>query len=276
VNNLRLRRLQSDYEAVRRLAYHHPKIEVEGVSGDPPDRYRIVLHVRSLREQGDEVLPADRHRLEIVLPQGYPRDAPLCRMLTPVFHPNIAPHAVCIGDHWSAAESLDLMIQRVGEMLAFQSYNVKSPLNGRAGQWTEEHLDALPIDKDEFFIDLAAAPPPASAPAGCANCAAENAPLVSCGRGHDLCPDCIIRCETCGSVLCLVCNDARCETCLGAQCANCGADGADAHTCGAGHALCGDCAVTCETCGRALCVLCDEYPCATCAPGPVPQAEDGE
>jgi ubiquitin-protein ligase len=157
MSNVRLRRLMADYDAVRRLVRLHPKIDVEGVSGNPPDRYLLVLHVRSLRERGGDIEPADTHRLEVTLPSGYPRDAPLFRMLTPVFHPNIAPHAVCIGDHWSAGQSLDTLVQRVGEMLAFQSYNTKSPLNGRAARWADENLDQLPLDPEEFFMDVAAA-----------------------------------------------------------------------------------------------------------------------
>lgn len=155
MSNVRLRRLMADYEAVRRLVRLHPKIEAEGVSGNPPDRYLLVLHVRSLRERGGVIEPTDAHRLEVTLPSTYPRDAPLFRMLTPVFHPNIAPHAVCIGDHWSAGQSLDMLIQRVAEMLAFQSYNIKSPLNGKAAQWVEENLAELPLDPDEMVLDLA-------------------------------------------------------------------------------------------------------------------------
>jgi hypothetical protein len=147
----------TDYEGVRRLVRLHPRIDVEGVSGNPPDRYLLVLHVASVREKGGDIEPAHDHRLEITLPGGYPRDAPLFRMLTPVFHPNIAPHAVCIGDHWSAGQSLDQLIQRVGEMLAYQSYNIKSPLNGRAAEWAERNLDRLPLDPEDFFIDVDAA-----------------------------------------------------------------------------------------------------------------------
>ena len=154
MSSVRLRRLLSDYEAVRRLARRHPRIEVEGVSGNPPDRYLLILNVKSLRERGDAIEEVDQHRLEITLPGGYPRDTPLFRLLTPVFHPNIAPHAVCIGDHWTAGQSLDQLIQRVGEMLAFQSYNTKSPLNGRAAQWVAEHMDRIPVDREEFFLDL--------------------------------------------------------------------------------------------------------------------------
>lgn len=216
MSNFRLRRLQSDYEAVKRLVHLHPKIEVEGVSGNPPDRYRLVIKVRSLREQGERIDLAREHRLEITLPKGYPRDAPVCRMLTPVFHPNIAPHTVCIGDHWSAAERLDEMIQRVGEMLGFQSYNVKSPLNGQAARWVEEHLHRLPIEKEEFFVDLSSAEHDrrdVKSSDECSNCGAGEKPLEACAAGHALCDDCVAHCKVCGSVLCLTCGATGCNAC---------------------------------------------------------------
>ena len=217
--SMRLRRLASDYEAMRRLAHLHPRVAVEGVVGNPPERYRLTLSVRSLREQGERIVVASSHRLEIVLPAAYPRDAPLCRMLTPVFHPNIAPHAVCIGDHWTAGESLDLMVQRVGEMLAFQSYNVKSPLNGHAARWVEEHVAQLPIDKQPFFVDLATADEPApqaASGAACSNCGRTDAKLSACGAGHDLCPECDVTCTNCGAVLCLSCGRTQCAACAAA------------------------------------------------------------
>jgi Ubiquitin-conjugating enzyme len=217
MDNVRLRRLKSDHEALRRLAQLHPKIRIEGVVGNPPERYRLVLKVKSLRERGEAIETADEHRLEVTMPRGYPRDAPLFRMLTPVFHPNIAPHAVCIGDDWTAGEPLDLLIQRVGEILAYQSYNTKSPLNGRAAQWVDEHRDQLPIDRDEFFIDLAAAPVVVDdAVPTCANCAATTTSAgqwIRCGKPHTLCSDCSLSCPTCAAVLCLICKTYPCPTC---------------------------------------------------------------
>lgn len=265
---VRLRRLQSDYEAVRRLARLHPRVHVEGVVGRPPERYRLVLTVRSLREKGGRILLAQKHRLEITLPHGYPRDAPICRMLTPVFHPNIAPHVVCIGDHWSAAESLDLMIQRVGEMLAFQSYNVKSPLNGAAAKWVEENIDRLPTDRQEFFVDLVVAERDVARNASrqCSNCGAECDVLEQCGKGHRSCPDCVVSCERCSGLLCLTCGTTRCETCEGPVCSNCEAAGASAKACSAGlHSLCIECAYSCEECDRPLCLMCAELKCPACA-----------
>jgi hypothetical protein len=70
-----------------------------------------------------------------------------------VFHPNIAPHAICVGDHWSAGESLRSIITRIGEMLAYQSYNVKSPLNGEAARWVEQNKDRVPLDRVSLLVE---------------------------------------------------------------------------------------------------------------------------
>jgi len=42
---------------------------------------------------------------------------------------------------------------RVAEMLAFQSYNVKSPLNGEAARWVEQNSHALPLDSAPMAIE---------------------------------------------------------------------------------------------------------------------------
>lgn len=232
----------------------------------------MIFKVKSLRERGDVVETATEHRLEVTMPRGYPRDAPLFRMLTPVFHPNIAPHAVCIGDNWTAGEPLDLLIQRVGEILAYQSYNTKSPLNGRAAQWVDEHRDRLPIDVEEFFIDLSAAPARSAelAVPACSNCGARGSSLTPCNAGHALCEDCAMRCQRCSRVLCLSCGEQTCQACRATQvvCQNCEnpALGTAAIRCSAAHVLCGDCGLSCEGCGQVLCLVCGTYPCRACAP----------
>lgn len=143
---VRERRLGADYALVTRLFGNHPLISIKECLGEPPERYRIEYRIKSLVLNNGAVVEQDSHLVEVFLTLGYPRQPPQCRMLTPVFHPNIAPHAVCIGDHWSAGESLAALIARIGEMLAFQSYNTKSPLNGAAARWVEENVARLPID----------------------------------------------------------------------------------------------------------------------------------
>jgi predicted Zn finger-like uncharacterized protein len=146
MSTVRLRRLQADSEKLHDYVRRHPRVRLIQKDGDPPERYQLEYRIKSLRMVGGELQPVSQHLVEVALPLNYPRTPPQCRMLSPVFHPNIAPHAICVGDHWAAGESLESIVIRIGEMLAYQSYNVKSPLNGEAARWVEEHKDQLPLD----------------------------------------------------------------------------------------------------------------------------------
>src|SRR5258708_18743344 len=86
------------------------------------------------------------HVLEVNLALGYPRRAPQCRMLTPVFPPNFDDSMVCIGDFWAASEGLDQLVIRIGRMITYQEYNTRSPLNGLAAKWAAQNSQLLPID----------------------------------------------------------------------------------------------------------------------------------
>jgi ubiquitin-protein ligase len=143
---VRLRRLQADFERLQAYIGSHPRLELVQADGNPPERYQVRYQVHSLRQRDGRLVKVDTHLVEIALPLNYPRLPPQCRMLTPIFHPNIAPHAICIGDHWSPGETLSSIVARIGELIAYQSYNVKSPLNGEAARWTSENIDRLPLD----------------------------------------------------------------------------------------------------------------------------------
>jgi predicted Zn finger-like uncharacterized protein len=163
---VRLRRLKADYDRLSDYVRRHPRLKLIQVEGDPPERYQLEMQIKSIRMTGGELQPVQSHLVEIALPLAYPRTPPQCRMLSPVFHPNIAPHAICVGDHWGAGESLQSIVARIGEMLAYQSYNVKSPLNGEAARWVEENKDRLPLDRVSLLVeDASPAPTAAVAPA---------------------------------------------------------------------------------------------------------------
>src|SRR4051812_2283040 len=150
---VRLRRLQSDFERLTDFVKRHPRLQLLRSDGSPPEKYQIEYRIRSLRQKDGELLEVGSHIVEILLPREYPRTPPLCRMLTPVFHPNIAPHAICIGDHWSAGEALPALVARIGEILAYQSYNTKSPLNGEAARWVDQNVDRLPLDNVSMVVE---------------------------------------------------------------------------------------------------------------------------
>jgi ubiquitin-protein ligase len=164
MSTVRLKRLHADYERLRDYVNRHPRLQLIQAEGTPPERYQLEYRIRSLRQTDDDLATAKSHMVEISLPLSYPRMPPQCRMLTPIFHPNIAPHAICIGDHWSPGEPLWSIVARIGEMIAYQSYNTKSPLNGEAARWVDQHLDELPLDPVSLMPDDAA--PPAPSPDG--------------------------------------------------------------------------------------------------------------
>ncbi|MEZ6058576.1 MAG: ubiquitin-conjugating enzyme E2 [Planctomycetaceae bacterium] len=153
MSNIRLRRLAADFDKLQNYVRRHPRVKLLQFDGDPPERFQMEYRICSLRQVGNELVRIKSHIVEIVLPRNYPRTPPQCRMLSPVFHPNIAPHAICVGDHWSAGESLQAIVMRIGEMLAYQSYNVKSPLNGEAARWVAEHAEELPLDNVSLLVD---------------------------------------------------------------------------------------------------------------------------
>lgn len=143
----RFRRLKLDHETISSRFAGWPLIELTGTAVMPPEAYRFTYRVKGLYvAAAGEILERDTHHLEVNLSLAYPRRAPQCRMLTPVFHPNFDEGSVCIGDFWAASEGLDDLIVRIGRMIAYQEYNTKSPLNGLAAKWAAQHLELLPID----------------------------------------------------------------------------------------------------------------------------------
>src|ERR1700722_4383999 len=143
----RTRRLLLDHQTLTSRLAGWPLIQITGTAGMPPEIYRFTFNLRGLYvAPSGEILERQVHVLEVNLSLGYPRRAPQCRMLTPVFHPNFDDASVCIGDFWAASERLDDLITRIGRMIAYQEYNTKSPLNGLAAKWAAQHLELLPVD----------------------------------------------------------------------------------------------------------------------------------
>lgn len=155
----RTRRLMLDEETLQGLLRGWPLIQITAKAGIPPEIYRFTYNLRGLYVSGSgEILERDSHVLEVNLTLGYPRRAPQCRMLTPVFHPNFDDSMVCIGDFWAASEGLDQLIIRIGRMISYQEYNTRSPLNGLAAKWAAQNSHLLPIDPRPVAPPLNAGP----------------------------------------------------------------------------------------------------------------------
>ena len=144
----RQRRLRADADQMRQAFENFPPIKIRSTHGDPPDSYIIEYFVKGLERIPGRKDPIERHYhlAEIKLISEYPRLGPQCKMLTPCFHPNIEPATICVGDHWTAGERLVDLVVRIGELITYQAYNIKSPLDGEAAMWADLHMKELPID----------------------------------------------------------------------------------------------------------------------------------
>ena len=145
----RQRRVLADWEALRAEYSGHPAITVEAVGPVPPEEYVVTYRVPGLCREGDRPVVAEEHRVRIQLPLDYPRQAPYCTPITPVFHPNIADY-VCIGDYWAAGERLVHVIAKVGEMLQYRLFNPSSPLDPVAATYARENPQLFPIGNVEL------------------------------------------------------------------------------------------------------------------------------
>ena len=145
--SVRTRRLMADAEQMQRAFARFEPIRLRSTQGQPPELFQIEYRVQSIEGiRNGDVIHRDTHLVEIQLTSQYPMLAPKCRMLTPIYHPNIDESAICVADHWTAAERLVDLVTRIGEMIAYQAYNIKSPLNGDAAMWADLHAEQFPTD----------------------------------------------------------------------------------------------------------------------------------
>ncbi|HEY1921899.1 MAG TPA: ubiquitin-conjugating enzyme E2 [Tepidisphaeraceae bacterium] len=149
---VRARRLIADLKQMREAFADGALIHILETEGDPPEVYKIEFNIRGIETlKRKHPVFREQHIAEIRMMRDYPRLAPACRMLTPIFHPNIDESAICVGDHWVAGERLTDLAVRIGQMIAYQTYNIKSPLNGEAAMWADLNPDKLPIDSRDLY-----------------------------------------------------------------------------------------------------------------------------
>lgn len=261
---MRLKRLYNDHLEISKAFAGHPYILIKDVFGNPPEKYLIEYKVKGLTRNNNNLFKRGSHLVEIILPSEYPGAEPICRMSDPAFHPNIDSNKICIADYWAAGESLVDVIVRIGEIICYQNYNIKSPLNGEAANWARQNTHRFPLDTAELSVqrepeefgltekEAEAAPHTAekkeSIKRECSNCGAVVRDLVvhECINGHVTCPDCNAECQKCGKTLCVLCPLNKCTAC--------------------GKVFCDKCKITCPLCGN---VTCEEHlgECCVCQCG---------
>ena len=164
----RMRRLMSDYEQVKKDFAGHKYIVVTPIGTEPPEQYHVTYFVNGIYLLPDgKIETLGRHEVEITLHADYPRYKPICRILTPIWHPNFRDGQICIGDIWGAGESLTDIIINIGDMIQYKSWNSSSPLSADAAQWAIENKHLFPVGNLNLYIsDYASATQPLSSLSG--------------------------------------------------------------------------------------------------------------
>ena len=140
-----------EFELLKAALEGHARISLVSISGNPPDSCTVEYRIRSLApaaELGGNAGTVTRftHIAQFFLLPGFPRDAPRCRFLTPVFHPNIAGNFTNLCEDWHPDDSLPELIKRIGRALAFEEYDLARVINKEAAAWVQAHLTELPLD----------------------------------------------------------------------------------------------------------------------------------
>ena len=149
----RMRRLMSDYEQVRKDFAGHNNIIVTPIGDEPPEKYHVTYFVNGIYLLPDgRIETLGRHEIEITLHADYPRYKPICKIMTPIWHPNFRDGQICIGDIWGAGESLSDIIINIGDMIQYRSWNSYSPLSADAAQWAMENKHLFPVGNIDLYI----------------------------------------------------------------------------------------------------------------------------
>jgi ubiquitin-protein ligase len=120
----------------------------------PPEKYMIRFKCKGLWQQDNgSIAEAPYHLMEVVFGADYPSKPPTFVWLTPIWHPNLRRPYICLeGRPFAVGWTLDLIVQEVGRLVQYQSYNVNDPLNHEAAEWAKQNADRFPVD-DRDLLD---------------------------------------------------------------------------------------------------------------------------
>lgn len=149
----RLRRIASDYEQIKKDFAGHKNIVVTPIGEEPPQKYHVTYFVNGIYLLPDgRIETLGRHEVEIELHSEYPRYKPICKILTPIWHPNFRDGQICIGDIWGAGESLTDIIINIGDMIQYKSWNSFSPLSADAAAWAMDNKHLFPVGNVDLYV----------------------------------------------------------------------------------------------------------------------------
>ncbi|HET6246713.1 MAG TPA: hypothetical protein VFE47_03365 [Tepidisphaeraceae bacterium] len=147
-----LMRLENEFRKAQRSFAYHPVIGIRPLRGDPPYEYQVDYRLRTLvTNDAGELEYADAVSMHIWLPPGFPNQPPVVRPMAPVFHPNVAWEGIYLTRPWQPTDTLVTFCGRIGELLAYRSYDPESVINAVAMDWLSQNSGTVPLDTQADF-----------------------------------------------------------------------------------------------------------------------------
>jgi hypothetical protein len=152
-------------EDIGKYFVNHPFIAVRPIKGSPPDQYEVTYCIRGIyKDDRGRLQQASHHVVSIAIPFGFPHFPPLCRPLTPIFHPDFDPAAIRLGEFWNVGRSLPELIIFIGRMISGELFSRENSFNLDAAAWYRDNTDKLPFARLESRSDTS---PTESFPSDC-------------------------------------------------------------------------------------------------------------
>jgi len=149
----RSQRIRDDLQALEALQQASTIFAFES-KGDPPERLSLRYRGSGVRRDSSPNAKAEivrEHEIELRLPYGYPAMGPDVRWGTPLYHPNVSfsgfVNLADIGLDWSPEMGLDLVCERLWDIIRLAQFNSDRAVNYSAKKWLEEQTSlTLPVD----------------------------------------------------------------------------------------------------------------------------------
>ena len=128
---------------------NNPRIDVITTGTGSTEEYEVTYKMRGLTtNENDEVQESHKHIVQITIPFGFPLFPPSCKPLTPVFHPDFDPGAICLGDFWDQDRTCSELVEFIGKMITGEVYSRENAFNEKAAVWYIAHADQFPLTDD--------------------------------------------------------------------------------------------------------------------------------
>lgn len=170
-SDARAYRLAKNHIQLDDLCQRSKKITYEIVghysSNQPPSKYHIVYHVRSITgidTQTQLPIYGDTHRVYIDFPPKYPSadGTPIFKVVTDVWHPNIQYHntiakgRICVDIVQFPSWDLEGLVPRIGQLLQYKDYHAQNtapyPEDETVARWVRDFAEPNNIVNKQYKI----------------------------------------------------------------------------------------------------------------------------